>query len=115
MQTIGGIEKSCVRRNENLRSEIRALEALWQRGNSLLRRQGSGCGVIVERDQCGSLFLQRVKPAAVRMKSEMAGTIAGRQRHARLRSGRKLAGVYIKLPNEDLIQSQIAREDELAC
>src|SRR5205823_10147043 len=87
MQAVGGIEKSCIRRNENFRSKIRAFEFVWQRGDGLLRRQLPGCGVIVEGDQRGGFFLKGVKPAAVRMKCEVPGTVAGRQRHTRLRGG----------------------------
>src|SRR5215467_4989355 len=115
VQTVSGVEKPRVMGNENFRSEIRAVELSWQSGDGLLRSELSSFAVIVESDQRGGFFLQRVKPTAVRMKSKVPRSVAGRQRDVCLGGRREFASVYIKLPNENLIQTQIACEDELPC
>src|SRR5439155_27786 len=75
--------------------------------------QLSHFSVIVVCYQRRSFLLKRVKLLPAGMKSEVARPVAGRQRYAGRIGLREFARLHIELPNEDLVQSKIARQDEL--
>ena len=66
--------------NNDFRSEVRPVEAGRQRGRFFFRRQCPSRGVIGHERQGRGFLIERVKPSAVGMESEMVRSGAGRGR-----------------------------------
>ena len=105
MQAISRIDKAPVGGDENLGAEIAARKAGRQSRNRLPRGQSARWSVVIEQHNGRGFFLNRIQPACVRMKMKMSWTIARRQKNGGWVICDQLAVLFVKFPNEDLIES----------
>ena len=81
VQPVRDVVEAGVRRHDNPGREVGAGKPARQRRDRLLRAEPAVGGVVVEGHHGRGLFLQRIEPAALRMKREMPGPVSRGQRH----------------------------------
>ena len=72
VQPVTPVDESPIGGDQNLGAEVAAGKPGRQSRDRLARRQPPGARIVVEQDDRRAFFLDRVQPAAVGMKAEMA-------------------------------------------
>src|SRR5580700_2915984 len=114
MQPIAGVDEPAVGRHEDFRTKVAACKTRRQRRDCLPPLESTGRGVEVEQNDGRRLLLDGVQPAAsdlmqAGMKSEMPGSVAGRQSDMPRSVGinRQRAVSRIEPPDVDIVETQI--------
>lgn len=80
VEAIGGVEKSSVRRQQDLRSEACSSKAGGQSRKCLLGGKQTGRWVEMKKDDRRRFFLERIEPTSIGVKHKVPGPIPRRQR-----------------------------------
>src|SRR5262245_58800665 len=112
MQSIAGINKPAITRYHDFRAKVTAGKVSRQAVDRMTRGQPSLCGVVIEQNNVRSFLLEGVTPVSVGVKGEMPRPIARRKRNAGRIVGSQNTAAFVKLPDENPIQSQIRVQHE---